>query len=188
MLKRTGLGMKVFLSCLIRNGHEQTGFSIVELIVVIAILGILMTIGTLNFHQWQVKSNIDRETRELFTDINSARLNAIHTKKRHSIVLNTTNYILKNYSSEGENILAGRVLQTRQVNYQLTKSTTHVANSYYLFDAKGFITETDTGPIESGMFSEIIIVHPTESGAYDCVVLSEGKSDMGKMANGTCSY
>lgn len=182
--QETGLYMKLVRADMIKKGNSQTGFSIVELVVVIAILGILMTIGTLNFHQWQVKNNIDRQTRELYTDINTARLNAIHTKKRHSVVFNPTSYVLKNYSSEGENPFAGRTLATRQVHYEMMKKPgsgplTALTGEHVVYDARGFI------------FNGVgltVAVNPFDSGAYDCVVLSEGRTNMGKMTNGTCSY
>lgn len=174
--------MKLVHADMIKKGYRQAGFSIVELVVVIAILGILMTIGTLNFHQWQVKNNIDRQTRELYTDINTARLNAIHTKKRHSVVFNPTSYVLKNYSSDDESSSAGRILSTKPVSYQLTKITSGVSQALtgenIIYDARGFIYDG---------FGLTVAVNPGNSGAYDCIVLSEGRTSMGKMTNGTCS-
>jgi prepilin-type N-terminal cleavage/methylation domain-containing protein len=176
--------MKLDHADMFHKDCAQAGFSIVELVVVIAILGILMTIGTLNFHQWQVKNNIDRETRELYTDINTARLNAIHTKKRHSVVFNPTSYVLKNYSSEGEDPFAGRIIETKQVHYEMMKkpstgsSLVALTGEHVVYDVRGFIFN-DVGLT--------VAVTPGDSGAYDCVVLSTGRTNMGKMTNGTCS-
>ncbi len=161
--------------------RDESAFSIIELLVVVAILGTLLSIGTLNFHQWQVKSNIDKETRELYTDLNTARLNAIHTKKRHSVVLNTSDYILKNYSSENEDTLAGRALQTRAVKYQLSTPTASLSNFHYEFDVRGFLANGLGGTI---------VVNPIQSGAaVDCIVISVGRVNMGKMTNATtCTF
>lgn len=172
--------MKVFHSDLLRWRNAQAGFSLVELIVVLVIIGILLTIGSLNFHQWQVKSNIAKETQELFTDLNAARLNSIHTKKRHSVVLNTSSYILKNYSSENENTLAGTAIQTKEVKYQLSTPTASLANFHYEFDIRGFLANGVGGTI---------VVNPINSGAPDCIVVSVGRVNMGKMTNATtCTF
>jgi len=154
------------------------GFALTELIVVVAIIGILLTIGTLNFHSWNVRSQIERETRELYTDINRLRLDAIHTKKQQSIMLEPNQYVLKNYSTENENKFAGRVLATKPVKYRLSKPAADFSGTYFLFDIRGFV---DIGAT--------IVVNPTGSGAsYDCIVLSTGRTNMGKMNGGTCEY
>lgn len=175
--------MKISRTHTIRTFSGQAGFSLVELVVVIAILGILFTIGTLNFHQWQLKNQIDRETRELYTDINTARLNAIHTKKRHSVLFNPTNYVLKNYSTEGEPTSSGTTLAAKTVPHQLTKivsgSSQALAGENIIYDTRGFIYNG---------IGLTVAVNPFNSGGYDCIVLSEGRTNMGKMTNGSCTY
>ena len=154
------------------------GFALTELIVVVAIIGILLTIGTMNFHSWNVKSQIERETRELYTDINRLRLDAIHTKKQQSITLEPNQYVLKNYSTENENRFAGRVIATKPVKYRLSKPAADFSGELYLCNTRGFM---DSGAT--------IVVNPTDSGAsYDCIVLSIGRVNMGKMNSGTCEY
>lgn len=177
-----GFLMMGLLKRVIRS-HDVSGFSIIELIVVVSIIGILLSIGTINFHNWQVKSGIDKETRELYTDINTSRLNSIHTKKRHGLVFNTNNYVMKNYSSDNENIDAGSILSTKQLPYAMTKissgSSIALSGERIIYDTRGFI------------FNGVgltVAVNPVSSGSFDCIVISEGRTNIGKMTNGACTF
>jgi Tfp pilus assembly protein FimT len=158
------------------------GFSLVELVIILAIGGILLSIGTIAFNDWTKKYNIEKQTKELFSVINDARLRSIHSKKRHGIVLNPSQYVMRNYSSENENRLAGQAILTRTVQYTLTKNSGGgtLAGDLFVFDTRGFI---DNG------VGITILVNPANSGAaQDCIVLSEGRTNMGKLSNGVCGY
>lgn len=161
---------------------SEKGFSLVELVIVIAIIGILLSIGTIAFNDWTKKYNIEKQTKELFSVINDARLRSIHSKKRHGIVLNPSQYVMRNYSSENENRLAGRTILTKTVQYPLMKNSGGgtLAGDLFIFDTRGFI---DNG------VGITILVNPANSGAaQDCIVLSEGRTNMGKLSNGVCGY
>lgn len=162
--------------------HSNHGFTLVEVLVVMVMFGILSTIGTIAFNDWTKKYNIEKQTKELFSVINDARLRSIHSKKRHGIVLNPTQYVMRNYSSENENRLAGQTLLTKTVQYTLTKNSGGgtLAGDLFVFDTRGFI---DNG------VGITILVNPANSGAaQDCIVLSEGRTNMGKLSNGVCGF
>jgi len=162
--------------------REENGFTILEVLAVLVIFGILSAIGTIAFNDWTKKYNIEKQTKELFSVINDARLRSIHSKKRHGIVLNPSQYVMRNYSSENENRLAGRTILTKTVQYPLTKNSGGgtLAGDLFIFDTRGFI---DNG------VGITILVNPANSGAaQDCIVLSEGRTNMGKLSNGVCGY
>lgn len=155
---------------------DRKGFSLVEMLVVIAIMGIAAAIATLNFTQMRTKSNIEKETRELFSDINEARLQSIYTKKRHSIVFPTANnYVLKQYSTLNERSEFGTVLQTKTTNYAMTKTdgSALVADRLVLFDIRGFTSNVET-----------IRFNPINTAAFDCILISVARTNLGKMGTG----
>jgi prepilin-type N-terminal cleavage/methylation domain-containing protein len=168
----------------VRTPQSQTGFSIVELVTVIAIISILLTIVTLNYNQWQKKSQIERQTRELMADLNMARSESIYRKKQHAIIMSADakGYILRRYSSADEKRItstpAAEIVVTKKVNYLFSKENGNsIADSIFQFDITGF-TATPAD-------NDTIRVNPTMSGAaFDCVVVSNSRINIGQMSSG----
>ncbi len=156
---------------------NDKGFSLVELLVVIAIMGVLITIATLDFNAWQKKTQIERETRELFADLNQARIDSFHTKKRHSIVMQPISYTFRSYSSENEDRFAGTTVLTKNVSFQITKASgSSAADDVTEFDIRGFTNDNDT-----------FRINPVGTAAQvDCIVIATGRTNLGKMQNGSC--
>lgn len=155
------------------------GFSLIELIIVIAVIGIGAAIATLNFNQWVRKANIEKQTKELLTDLNEARLKSVYTKKRHSIELYQNSYVFKEYSSLNENASAGRILYSKNVSSQITTADGSAldspsVNNVVEFDIRGFTTDMNSfrfNPISSGA-------------AYDCIIISNARTNLGQMGSG----
>lgn len=167
----------------IRLTSESNGFSLLEVIVVVLIISTLVALGTLNFSQWQLKSQIEQLTRQFYTDVNSARLQAIFKKKPQGIVLNPTSYTFYQYSSENENTAGaingttGSKVSSLNFTHQMSNMDgSAVANQMVVFNIQGITTNTAT-----------IRVNPVGSGAsYDCVVIGAARTSLGNMQNGSC--
>lgn len=166
--------------------RSTAGFSLLELVATIAIMAILMAISTLSFHSWQVKSNIEKQTRELFTDLSEARSNAFTQKKVFGIVFKPTGYVMKTYSSDVEyssNAAAaanGVVVASKSLKYGLTMSGTNpdISNIHVVFDTSGFTNDKFT-----------IFVNPvTEPAALNCVVISASRVNMGQINGANCEF
>lgn len=154
---------------------KSSGFTLVELIITIAIISILLSIATMDFRSWTVKTNIDKQTRELFVDINEARIRSQLRKQNHSIFIeNTSSYSFKSYSSENESAAAGRKEFTKTVKYLIASPA---ANTNIMFNTRG--------AIYSG-FGNTIYISPANSGAFDCIVIDEVRTNIGKTTNGNC--
>lgn len=156
---------------------NNRGFSLIELLVVIAIMGTLMTLATLDFNAWQKRAQIERQTRELFADLNQARIDSLHRKQRHSIVMQPYSYTFRRYSSENEDRFDGTAVNTRNVSYEITKRTgTTAADDVTEFDIRGFTNDDET-----------FRINPVGTAAQvDCIVIATGRTNLGKMEGTTC--
>jgi len=158
---------------------KNNGFSIIELIVVIGILSILLAIATMNGREWMERYRVEGQTKELYTDLMSARVNAMQRNRMFFVTLAANQYAIYEDtfpSPDGNEDPDTGAGQDRPV----TQKTLH----YPL--VVGFPTSlrfTGNGLLSSPLGATLSFTS-TASPLSDCVVLSTTRILMGKM-NGT---
>ena len=164
-----------------RLAKGNTGFSLIELVVAIAIMGILLTIATLNFRGWQVKNKIEAQTREMLVDLNSARTNAFTQKNYFGIVFQPNSYVMKSYSSAADAsapLTGGTAVMTKNLNYGLTKAGASIVDTPVVFDTSGTTFNWFT-----------IFVNPVDTdSAVNCITISTARVNMGKVNGTACEF
>ena len=169
----------------LRCRRDIRGFTIVELVVVMAIIAILLGIATLYFSQMVVKNGIESQTRQLLTDLQTARAQALFSKRPTTMTFQPASYKFRQYSSVYETVSSGTTVTSTTVKRQMSLvSGDALSGTLVLFDAQG-VAEKSSGEVLDTPIT--IRVNPTGSGAvYDCVIIDSARSTIGGMANGSC--
>ena len=173
---------------------KKDGFSLIELLVVMIILGILASLGTVSFTGWVRKHDLESQVKEMYTDLMSARLTAMHQNRNHFITLSANQ--LRAYEdtnpANGDGILTlgsdGPLCMWERkrddpadatcpgnasLSFKNLKFPAAWSNTTTLeFNARGLSNTNNT-----------ICVFSSYNPSYDCIVVSATRIRMGKLLN-----
>ncbi len=165
------------------------GFALTELITVMVILGILLSIVSLNFSSWQKKYYIENQAKEMMADLNDLRMRAIQTKSNHVAVLSANPQLMtfRSYTSEEPvTLTTGREVFRKSLKYpvkrQKTGGSLDVCGDIGI-TPRGFTQDFQVG----GTFqsNQTLVILPVGSSAsLDCLVISDARINLGQN-NGT---
>ena len=151
----------------------QRGFSLVELMIVIAIMGILLSIATLNWNEMQTKSAVESQIKKIHADLMEVRLQALYSKRSRSVVI--SGQVYKSYSST---VITSTALETKQLRYPVVWN----GGGTLTFDAQGLTN--NQGSLCVMLTSDIAVIN---SAAVDSIVVSQARTNLGKRTGGGCA-
>jgi prepilin-type N-terminal cleavage/methylation domain-containing protein len=159
------------------NSH---GFTLIEMLIVVVVMAVLLSLATLQFNSWQVKTNINTQTRELLADISDARLGAIQTKGSRTVILSPTSAMFRSYTTNELVTLAnGKLLFTKKFKNSI------VYSGNIGFNSNGLTNDFDN----TFNSNQTLVIQPSgTAAAIDCLVISMTKINVGKYNNGSCAF
>ncbi len=149
---------------------SRNGFSLIELIVVIALISILLTIATLNFNSWVTRQNIAKQVKETSADIMSMRQRAIVTGQNYDVEFpDATTLVFKRYSSVAETRgTEGTEVERKSLRYPVVLSSADPIE----FSGRGMMVD----PID-----KIICVFTDANPSLDALVITQSRVSMGRI-------
>jgi type IV fimbrial biogenesis protein FimT len=118
--------------------RDRAGFSLLELMTVIVIIGILAAVAIPNLGGWLGKKDLDSVTMQMFSDLQRARSEAITRGLTVTIQIKTgTGGWYKIYDSTGSQIIPQTVMPNNNITVASTTFTADTSG----FTSRGFATQ-----------------------------------------------
>lgn len=168
--------------------HMKTctkGFALTELIIVIAIIGIVLSISSLNFSQWQKKYYIEDQAKQMMADLGDLRLQAMQTKTARMAEFGTNHdYIaFRIYTSVEQDgppaPTTGKEYSKKYLKFPVYSDSAYSTSCIPMtFYATGVTSDVQT-----------IFIKSTGTGAaVDCLVISKTRMNLGQSNGTNCVY
>ena len=151
---------------------NKHGFTIIELIIVIGLAALLMSLATLDFGSWQRKSGVERYTKELYSDLQDARMKAAFTKVRQGVQFNAQQVVFLRYSSEND--AGGTTVTTKNLPISITTNGGWTPANRINFDTRGIMSD----PV-----IKVVCFTTTENASYDALIITPALTSMGKVTD-----
>jgi prepilin-type N-terminal cleavage/methylation domain-containing protein len=149
------------------------GFTLIEILIVIAVIGIITTIAGFQFSAYSKKSAIESQIRQMYTDMMEQRSRALFEKRNRGVrVTSTTFSLYSSASDDATRVVIGNPFSLTTLKYPVT------SNNYtdIIFD---------TGGMLDNVSNQSICITATNSASIDSIIVSETRIRLGKLKEGT---
>jgi prepilin-type N-terminal cleavage/methylation domain-containing protein len=159
--------------------RDSRGFTLIEIVMVLAILSTLIAIAGLYYKRWMDQYKAEAQVKMMHADIMQTQLKAMQKNRQHFVVLNGSTYQIVEDTND-----SGGIAPDAPDSVLLSKTLVYPAASpvTLIMDMKGIISTspTSTPPVS------IQFTTGTVSPEYDCFLLYTTRISIGKMNGAAC--
>lgn len=163
-----------------RTVRDIRGISLVELMTVVAILGVLLVILGFSFQGWLAKYKVEEETKRFYADLSDARARAMQKKRMTFVDLAARRYRTfedTNTAPDGNGVYeqaADTGIANTTTSYDIVP-TLNPAATQFAFDREGLATATGTIRLDSSLSPD-----------YDCITIRTTRLRIGRYDGSIC--
>lgn len=150
---------------------KKSGFTIIEIVIVIAILGILLGLAAISAHEWLARCKVEGQTKELYADLMNSRVSAL--QKNRAVFVTLTAHPVNQYeiyldthpSPDGDEHLQpteDTLMMRKQTRFPLNPRMGLGQTTFY-FGKNGLVSLNGTIRFDSSVspYSDCIIIFST---------------------------
>lgn len=155
---------------------QQQGFTLIELMITIAVMAILATMAAPSMGNFLLKQNLNKSAQELIAVMNQARAKAALERKEVTVQLNTTNIADKNVAQK----------DTTSTNFT-TLNWMPSGKSVLKSGSASSITFLPTGLVKNATSNASFIICEKTSGNFSKTVEISRMGTVQQIVEGTCT-
>jgi type IV fimbrial biogenesis protein FimT len=143
---------------MVMNFPSKTGFTMIELMIVIAVLVVLLTIAAPTFRSFMAQSRLNGAAREVASDLMAARMQAIKENNRFKVsFINDHQYTILDDDNNNGTADSGEATQTKDIQ-NVFQDVTMTYNNNPIFSPNGTASNLATVTLSNSRGSKYVKV------------------------------